>query len=984
MHRLRAPRAAAVAISLAVVAVMVCLATLGLELPTSPFAAFDLVGPVVADSNGARTAIVDSGSRRVLILNKDHRLMGIIDCGELNSPIEAVTDVCVAEDTIYVTGAKYQADSDIIVRERVIAYNSFGTLKKVLYDRKINDGLTPTMLSMDPTRDGVCVAMMDYESELPGESAIKVVFVNEDTTRVVRRLRVEPYAIHDAGYCVDKDALHTISNLGVLDGDVSSATDDDFVASHLFTSIDTSDEGEVYLCDDVTDSVCRLTGQNEVEPVVRGAGYTNPRVTGDTLTVCNIDTNTVVICGLDGQDRTEIGAVFPSKSLGAVVLVTYACRVYVAVFALAALVLKTKSLLVQGKVGSIGPLFASAVVVGVVSLAIGYTSYGSYKSMQQTRAREIDMLADYVRYSAASICEDMAFFDDRGVLKSSDNAYADVHERLLQIQVQVNSMSYAATQNGIGIYTAAYGRDDQGVYYLLDSSYEHVAGSSLAVSDHEAAVLQAFAGADADGAMHTGATRYDATQYRLVGVLSEDGTRVVGVIEVGSRVRSFEASLAGEQLQRVIGVLVLLLVVYLTYVEVRECAVCFISYQQMRHHHDSIAILTRPFSFLVTLLSSIDAVMTALIARSLLVTSGAGGSSLMFALPAVMMGVGLAVGQGVYAALGSRVVINKLMRRGALAMMVAAVATGAVVWYGSFWMYCVAKLFMAVPFGLLYTLSFSLPRRADTDEVQALAAGGIKRTDTSAAALGTVLGGYVAQSLGNAWVYALVAIVSVVVFLMAANVLPATKHPLEKETEVVESRGQAMWMLLTSKTTLPIIFFVMLPGILATGYNSFVFPLFSADLGLETSSINNLFVLGQLVVFVSIPALEWAEERFDKWRVAGVAVALIGIVFLLFSYNTSLVWSVVTIALVGMLCKASDGWKALWPRSAEASGLPAGMATGMMFSVRSVLLIVQPLLLGALLSEGNRTAVIVLGVGCSLCALAFWLTTRRSALSPTD
>jgi hypothetical protein len=43
MHRLRAPRAAAVAISLAVVAVMVCLATLGLELPTSPFAAFDLV-----------------------------------------------------------------------------------------------------------------------------------------------------------------------------------------------------------------------------------------------------------------------------------------------------------------------------------------------------------------------------------------------------------------------------------------------------------------------------------------------------------------------------------------------------------------------------------------------------------------------------------------------------------------------------------------------------------------------------------------------------------------------------------------------------------------------------------------------------------------------------------------------------------------------------------------------------------------------------
>ena len=106
------------------------------------------------------------------------------------------------------------------------------------------------------------------------------------------------------------------------------------------------------------------------------------------------------------------------------------------------------------------------------------------------------------------------------------------------------------------------------------------------------------------------------------------------------------------------------------------------------------------------------------------------------------------------------------------------------------------------------------------------------------------------------------------------------------------------------------------------------------------------------------------------------------VVFLVFSFNTALVWAVVTIALVGVLCKASDGWKAMWPRSAKANGLATGIATGSMFAVRSVLLIVQPLLLGALLAAGNNLPIIVLGLICVVCAIAFYFTTRHSALAP--
>ena len=106
--------------------------------------------------------------------------------------------------------------------------------------------------------------------------------------------------------------------------------------------------------------------------------------------------------------------------------------------------------------------------------------------------------------------------------------------------------------------------------------------------------------------------------------------------------------------------------------------------------------------------------------------------------------------------------------------------------------------------------------------------------------------------------------------------------------------------------------------------------------------------------------------------------------FLLFSFNTTLAWAVVTIALVGVLCKSSDGWKALWPRSAKANGLTTGYAMGIMFAVRSVLLIVQPLILGALLMVGDKVPPIALGIVCAVCAVAFFASTRNSALAPHD
>lgn len=974
-----------VAIAAAVVAALISLATFGMSLPDNPSSKITFNGPIVADSNGEITVVVDSESNRALLLNKDYELTGIVNCHTLNSPIDSIINVCVSDTTVYVTGIKYKSDSDIIAQERVVAYSKRGLAEQVVFDFEEKDYTeTPTIKAMDNDGDnGAYIVLASEGLLIEGEYGVKVVHVNREGEQGEASTTTYNMAAHDMGYSVASNVLEGLSYRGVV-GDTYWNGDnkqESPYSDYAFTSIDIGDNGNYYLYDDKSRAIYCIDDKG-IHQLIKGDGYSSLHVNGEVLVACNRESNAVMISDINAKSFMKLQAVAPSKSVAILSGIVLASHIYLALFAMVVVILKARQLVMDGNTESVGPMFASVTVVAVVSMAIAYTTYGTYKAMMETRANEIGAFADYLQRVSHELSKDMEACDNRDRFRKSNEEADKAIESVLRIDEVVGGLASAATDNGVGTYAVVYGKDDKGVFYLYDSSTTHVMGVSTALSSNKEEIEKVFETNTTDAEMRTGRSPRDVTQYRLVSIPASDESGTVGVVEIGSRMRTFESSVAQGQAQRILALLVLVLVVYLTYSEVRACGECFIEYGRLRHHHDSIAILTRPFSFCVTILSSTDAVMTTLIARALLQGTAHESSGFLLALPAVMMGVGLALGQVIYGFLGSRILIHRLMRRGALIMVFAALFTAGAVWSGLFWLYCAAKLIMAIPFGLLYTLSYSLPRRADSDEVRVLAAGGIKRTDTSAAALGTVMGGYVAQSLGNAWVYVLVAVLGVAVFLMAEHVLPRSGHPLEHDNGERLSRRQAVVRLVTSKTTLPIIFFIMLPAILSAGYNSFLFPLYSANLGLSTSSINNLFVLGQLVVYVCITSIEYVEGRWDKWRVAGLAVCLLGVVFVLFSFNTTLVWAVVTIALVGVLCKCADGWKALWPRSAASMGLHTGIATGAMFATRSVLLIVQPLLLGALLTMSNSVAVIIVGIICLVCSVLFYYTTRHSALAP--
>ena len=500
---------------------------------------------------------------------------------------------------------------------------------------------------------------------------------------------------------------------------------------------------------------------------------------------------------------------------------------------------------------------------------------------------------------------------------------------------------------------------------------------------HKREAIERVFGGEKDFELHTGRTMRDDSLYRLVPIPNTKGDETIGVIEFGSKVRSYESTVHSSLADNVVVMLVVLFVVYVSYVELRASGRCMIDYLQLRDVHkkrDAVALLTRPYTFLVTMLISIDSVMSTLIGRSMLEAAGLTNHGLLIVLPAVMQGIGLVVGQVAYGSLGWRIGVRRLVCGFCLLLAAGAAFTVAVVMWSRFTLYLVAKFLLGIPFGLLYTLGYSLPRQAQDSEIRMMASGGVRRTDTSAAAMGTILGGFVARYLGNEWVYVIVIITAFILYGFSVKLFLRHAKPLESEQSSNVPGYRALASFLRQGDTIALIVLLMLPVILAGGYSSLVFPIYSTNMGVASSTISYMVVLGQLVVYVSINTIDYLDANYGKWQVAVWAVALLSVVFLTFSLNTRFSWAVVAIALVGVLTKMGDAWKALWAHQAGLCGVAPGRATGAMFAMRSVLLVVQPLLLGALLNVSSRIAATLLGIICLVCVVLFGILTRKSEM----
>ncbi len=969
---------------IAVISTLVTLASFGTVLPSSPFSPIALETPVASDSNGDITLVADKEARRLLVLNDKHQLTAIVSLDSLNSPVDAITDVCISNNALYVCGVRHYKGGDLIEQERIVRYDMKGRNSSIVYETKKSVSIVRSIVSIFDSDRGA-IAAVYREDEEENKASIDFVQLADttDSANVISSYDLEVPLVHDVGFSYELNDFIIVGPQGLIN-DAMFGSDAFALDNKTLLAVDMTKNGTVIVSDDISGDLFLVDESMKAIPFAKGHRYEHLHANESLVCGCSSGNNMIGIYDFSGNPVTEFSTVPLDPLLSFYVAIAWACRIALVALLVWAIIHWARAVIKDG-IGGLGALFASTTVVVSMAIALGYASYGSYKQSLSIRANEINTFADYLKEVSPKLRDDLVLCGKRDAFRRSDSSFVEAYNALSNVDDIVGSLCTSANTNEVGSYFAVYAKDEKGIFYLYDSAMENVMGTSSNNPSTTPNIEAAFSPETMSDDLHKGQSLYDETQYRLVSIPSADSTSIVGVIEIGSSQKSFEATLRDTLLERTIAILAILLVVYISYVEIRHCGRCLLTYRELQRSNakDSLAVLTRPFSFCVTTLSSIDAVMSTLIAKALLQQTSHAGNAMLVALPAVMLGLGMAVGHAAYGFFGPRIELRKLMARSAAIMALGALAAMMAVGKGSFELYCAAKLTMALPFGLLYTLSYSLPRRAETPEVQQLAAGGIKRTDTSAAAFGTVLGAFAASTLGNAWVYVVVALASLAVMMFALMLFPANGKPLERERNRDENTRIILRRFLFSRETLADTLLIMFPATIAAGYNSFLFPLFSSNVGLSTATINNLCVLGQLVVLVCIPLIESLESRHGKWSVSISAVALLGATFLLFLLNNTLYWAVFAIALVGVLKKASDGWKGMWLSSAKKHGLPAGKATGAMFATNSVELVIRPLMLGFLVTQESRSAPLVLGVLCVSCAILFFATTRSTVMRNT-
>ena len=325
---------------LALVAVGVLFATYGTALPPSPFSTLEPNRPTQADSNGEHTAFIDTESSRALILDANGQLTGMVLSTMLDSPFDAMTDVSLDGDTVYLSGVQFAPDSDDIERERVAKYDTQGNFLGVVYEHEGLGGSRPMLKALCSAPGGFVVARevlsVDDANSSPIDSFYtdkrnEVLFEIIDGSGQVTKTTLEAKDgdIYDAAFSAESNLYGAVLSIrGVLE-DTYRTYGPDLLKGHVFTAIAIDDNATLYACDDIEGGLFAIDPvSQELRMIVDGNGWNDVHENSGVLSLGDSEGNVVKTCDITGAEIATIREAGLSPGLFARVLIVWASALY--------------------------------------------------------------------------------------------------------------------------------------------------------------------------------------------------------------------------------------------------------------------------------------------------------------------------------------------------------------------------------------------------------------------------------------------------------------------------------------------------------------------------------------------------------------------------------------------------------------------------------------------------------------------------------
>ena len=994
--------------TLAIAAFVVVCTGIG-KLHASPFAPLAIEGASLASSDDAGTVVVDQGGTRLLFASPAGELRGLYGMAGRETPIDEVSLVRQVGNDVLVAGVKRAEDGERIKTEAVIRFDMSGTYKGVVWRRDYQDDevrVTRSIADVECDADGnvLLVTFADQQMHaLQFDAAVTRLGRDGAEDTVLRE------AVHPADSCpydVRLDATSGRLAMSDIFGIMHIERGQDPEATPVspggrdlaVQSFDLEGDTAV-LYDEKSLSLIRV---DDLFGEARPSEIVHDTRSCDSISVCGTHVATVDSDGVvrlletSGEGARTIGDLPLSTSLRLGELALYASYGYLSLLTLVLVIRWAVRAVRSGeraKVRNVVVAVSVTLICGaalVVHLAdLTATTVKSRQSAMAQIASQASVTSP-AEFGEAATKVAQRLSDGEGVDGDAD--------ALGEVILNVEGILASSFANTNGVQCSVYALDGEGtVRVLLDNQRDSIVVSQARGDELSSAcrdVVQKVRGYEGDGVKR--AYRFAHEERARVAIRDDRGGHEVIscvaplIARDGSCCCAIEVTCHAESLIKNIlenmGGIVLLFAmiaasIYVVSDELLRSGSAYLRFRELQKEGVEWAetLLGRPLAFVVNLAYGMDAAFAVVIAKDMLAGSDIAKTSMVWGIPALAIAVGTTLGTLVHATMSSRVAGRTyaltLTLVGGASMAVAGVAAAR----GWFVAFVACKLFSSASLAglsLVYQNLAGTCQKKDLGDPRLqvlLSRSSVNIAAKGAGVVASVVGGALAI-FGNQWVYAGGAVATLAVVPIVLIALPRGR--------VISSRDErvnlaSVFEFLRSPVMLATLAFAIFPTVLASGYKSYILPLFLDAAGISKTDISSLFALGNVLLFAFTEPLINRRDATGRWKLTWVALIGLGALFSLFAFNQTPTWAVVAVVAITVLLWLAGDWKHTargWAR--EDFGFAFDQSQSMLNLENALVQNAQAPVLSALVTLGATPCCLVLGVFLAISGVGYWLPTR--------
>lgn len=408
-------------------------------------------------------------------------------------------------------------------------------------------------------------------------------------------------------------------------------------------------------------------------------------------------------------------------------------------------------------------------------------------------------------------------------------------------------------------------------------------------------------------------------------------------------------------------------------------------YVKKKYEHSELAYY-RIFGFLTSYLGIFNGVLLVLISQDIVVANNYENLSLLIAIPPTVTSVGMFFGQPVFAILSKKLSAKTLLLGGGALLGISFITCFYSVQNNNFIAFCFATFVSSMLVGMLYSYRSFMAVISPNENIRYEINKSQSLASISAGVISVAVSGIISDTIGASFIYvgALIPVAMVLVFailFVPKNTKYDFAHGKNKNSKIVI---RDCLKLLRQPYFVAVMLLMITPVLISGGYKSFIFPLLTDGQGISKSAISNFVVIANFATYIFSKQSKKVVEKIDFWYVAVIFTIAIGMVYLSFTLNDTILWSVAAIAIFSTLINiASMSINMLWPRACKIAKLPVSSGNSINIYYLNIILSLKSIILGWLITFGIEQCCIVLGVYIIVSVVIFTVFSFKSKLRDT-